>query len=91
METHGPEILGALAMLIRFPVEKRKYVPSVRRISAGSCELPHIPEQAPGKAYALLATTSERSEMSRENEHISAQVIWRVRMERKEPWETVGR
>jgi hypothetical protein len=60
-DDHGPEILGALAMLILFPVEKRKYVPSERRIRAGSCEFPQMPEQGPGLAYALPNTTSEKN------------------------------
>jgi hypothetical protein len=58
--TQGPDMLGALAMLILLPVEKRKYVPSeVRRMSAGSCEFPQTPEQGPGVAYAVIRTTEK--------------------------------
>lgn len=49
-------MLGALAILILLPVENRKYVPSERRIRAGSWEFPQTPEHAPGFAYALIKT-----------------------------------
>lgn len=35
------------------PVEKRKYVPSERRMIEGSCVFTQVPEQAPGLAYPL--------------------------------------
>ena len=47
---HGPETDAADAIVILFPVEKRKYFPSLaRRITAGSCDHPwQVPEQDPG-------------------------------------------
>ena len=52
-------MLGALAMLILLPVEKRKYVPSEdRRMRAGSWEFPQMPEHPPGVAYALIKTAN---------------------------------
>jgi hypothetical protein len=55
---HGPANAEAVAMVILFPVEKRKYLPSeVRLIKAGSWTL-QSPEQAPG----VCAATEEMSE-----------------------------
>lgn len=79
LATHGPDMLGALAMLIRFPVEKRKYVPSDRRMSAGSWEFPQTPEHGPGVAKAAVKTASERSgnnELNRPMIQLPAKRVW---------------
>jgi hypothetical protein len=50
---HGPVMFGAEWIAMRAPVEKRKYVPSARRINAGSWALPQAPEHGPGTANVV--------------------------------------
>jgi len=57
---HGPVRSGAVCTAIRPPVEKRKYVPSGRTITAGSWELVQTPVQALGSAEARVMPLPSR-------------------------------